>query len=214
MKTNKLIDDLVKKNKPVQPIYKPYIRTLIWLGVVVVCFAVGIILYGPRHDLSTAIMMPVFYLEAFVLLIGGLCSSFATFQLAQPCDTIRKRTLFLLAFASAILIISKSTCVYFAGLDGIWDYFTPTPGARIVSFNLLFIAVPAVALYLLLRRSAPVRLAWTGGTALMAIGSFTALGCKFICPIDAPGYFVVWHYMPIVILVAIGITTGRRLLRW
>jgi hypothetical protein len=65
----------------------------------------------------------------------------------------------------------------------------------------------------MLRRSAPLRLSWTGALAMVAALSGGALAIQFICPVDAASHALLGHLGPVVALAVLGAWAGRALVR-
>ena len=214
METDQLVNELVKKSSPVKPMRPPWVRALLWLFVLLCIVTAGISLYGARADLGEAMLHPLFITEASALLISGLCATFATFQLSVPRETISKRTLLLLLAAVLLLLASQFNCMRLTDLETVKEALRSGHRLKVFISGLAFISLPAILLYFIIRRGAPTRLPWIGGSAALALTSFSSLSCKFICPIDDPGYLLVWHYFPIFMLTVIGLTLGRRLFKW
>ena len=77
---------------------------------------------------------------------------------------------------------------------------------------LLISLVPAWLLVVMVRRAAPLSLAWTGALAAMAALSTGAVAIQFICPLTDPGHALLGHFAPVIFLGAIGALRARRFL--
>ncbi len=213
--TSLLIDDLVQKSRPVKPVKCPNTRSFLWIFMVIIFITIGVSFHGARHDFDEAIMNPLFLMQAGAMLISGIIATIATFDLSIPREKIRTRTCVFLGLSSSVVLASQIHCfVMSGGISGLVDYFFHMIGFQVLLKGLSFIAIPAIALFWVIRKSAPTHLPWAAGAALLAIASFFSLSCKFICPINEPGYLFMWQYVPIVIFVCLGVALGRRLLRW
>ena len=75
--------------------------------------------------------------------------------------------------------------------------------------------VPGVALFVLVRRAAPLHAAWAGLLAILATAAVGVLGANVICPIDRPLHLFLWHVAPLVVaFAALGAGLGTWLIRW
>jgi len=75
-------------------------------------------------------------------------------------------------------------------------------------------ALPGIWLFDMLRRAAPLEARYTGVFAALGALACGALGTQFVCPIDAPGRQLLWHFVPVIVLASLGLAMGARLSRW
>ena len=74
--------------------------------------------------------------------------------------------------------------------------------------------MPGIALFMMVRRAAPLRAAWAGLLAVLATAAVGVLGANVICPNDRPLHMLLWHVAPLMLFAAIGAALGTWLLRW
>jgi hypothetical protein len=74
--------------------------------------------------------------------------------------------------------------------------------------------VPGWMLFVMLRRAAPLRRAWSAALATLAAVSLAAVATQLICPIDDPAHQLVGHLLPVVVFSVWGAIVGRRWLNW
>jgi hypothetical protein len=75
-------------------------------------------------------------------------------------------------------------------------------------------AAPGVALFIMVRKAAPLRAGWAGLLAVLATAAVGVLGANTICPNDRPLHMLLWHVAPLMLFAAIGAGLGTWLLRW
>ena len=73
-------------------------------------------------------------------------------------------------------------------------------------------AIPGFALFLMVRRAAPIRAAWAGLLAILATTAVGVLGANVICPNDRPLHMLLWHVAPLVVFAGGGAALGSWLL--
>jgi hypothetical protein len=71
-----------------------------------------------------------------------------------------------------------------------------------------------LALFVMLRRAAPLRGAWSAALATLAAVALGAVATQFICPLDDPAHQLVGHVLPVAFLAVFGAIAGRRSLNW
>lgn len=75
-------------------------------------------------------------------------------------------------------------------------------------------AVASACMFFVVRGAAPTRLSWAG---LWSAASMSCVGAFFmhlVCPHDNPLHLLVWHFLPIAVLMAVGAVLGSKVLRW
>lgn len=214
MKTDDLINQLGTQAKPVKPLRSPLMRTMIWLFVLSICMVTGIVMTGLRHDFMDMLMHPIFILEMVSLLIAGICAVIATFQLSVPCEKVSPVTWALLGISSTLLLTRMAICFIYATPEGFDTYFNSAVGLPIILEALAMSLIPAIILFWLIKKGAPVRSGLTAVAGLLTLASFAAMGCRSICPMNDPAYIVVWQGLPFMVLIILGLFIGRSALRW
>jgi hypothetical protein len=208
MKTDDLIAELSRRATPVRPLPSPAIRVLVWSLVALGSAAAGILVFGARPDLAMAIQDRVFLATALLALGASILAAAAALVLAIPgaerSPAVRG---FALSFVTLWMFALVASIVRAGhGLTG--DAHWPICFIRVVGIGLL----PAVALFVMLRRSAPLRLAWTSGLAAVAAMAIGAVAVQVICPINDSGHALLGHLGPVLTLGGAGAATARRLL--
>lgn len=214
MKTDDLINQLGEQAKPVKPLRSPLMRAMLWLFMLGICMLIGIVIVGLRPDFYDMMMHPVFILEMVSLLIAGIFAIIATFQLSIPCEKVYPSTWALLGVSSLLLFTRMVICFIYATPEGIAAYASSLIGMPVIGKSLVISALPAGVLFWLIKKGAPVRIGLTAIAALLALASFAAMGCRSICPMNDPAYIFIWHGLPLMILIIIGLLVGRSALRW
>jgi hypothetical protein len=74
--------------------------------------------------------------------------------------------------------------------------------------------VPSWVLFVMLRRAAPLRRAWSAAFATLAAVALAAVATQVICPLDDPAHQLVGHLLPVALLSLSGTIVGRRWLNW
>jgi len=213
VKTEELIVALARDGHPVRPLARPSLRLARWAAVMIPITAVAAIGIGLRPDVSAAITQPAF-IGIFALTIAtALISAASALVLSIPGAerSIVQRTLPLLTgglWALALVVL----------LTG-----GGNPVPRLVAWPLHWLCVieitalgivPALALFIMLRRAAPLRRYWSGALAVLAAVAIGAATTQLICPIDDPAHQLVGHFLPVVVLSMLGALSGRRYLSW
>jgi hypothetical protein len=181
--------------------------------VAVPATTLGVIVIGPRADVSTAVQEPAFVALAVATLVTGLLSAAAAFVLSVPGaerSPVQRAMPLVAAGAWVLLLIVLLTI---SGDPARRVLALPVHGLCLIEIAGLGI-VPGRALFTMLRRAAPLRRAWSAALATLASLALGAAATQFLCPIDDPAHQLVGHVLPVAALSVWGAIVGRRWLNW
>jgi hypothetical protein len=178
-------------------------------------FVVAAILFmlslGPREDIAAAATTVRFLLKPALMLALAAATGLLALRLvqpgtpAQPLALVAVIVLLLVAVAAELALVPSSD----------WAARLIGTNAQIclTSIPLLSIAPLAAVLYAL-RRGAPTRPALTGAMAGLLAGGIGAALYATHCTDDSPLFVAVWYSLAIALVVIIGASLGKYLLRW
>lgn len=206
MKRDDLIRNLTKEGEVTKVLSPPFSRFFRWLFIVFFCLSVGVLFFGLRDDLETAITHPSFLIHGVLTLILGLASSLSAFLLSVPGYHGRKILLFPFS-TLALFFLYFLYSIYFLELDSF------RLGWGCIRDILVLAFVPGAILFFLLRRAAVLDGWKTGFFAFLGLGAIGSFGTQFICHNDGVLHTLIWHYLPVVILGIFGSYLGRKIFR-
>ena len=213
MRTDELIVQLARAAGPVRPLPGPSVRLARWTAAAVSMTALGVIVIGPRADVLTAIYQPTFVALAVATLGTALLSAAGAFVLSVPGieRSPLQRAVPLLAGGvwALVLVVLLTT-----GGNPVQRILAlPFHWACVIEIVGLSI-VPSWVLFVMLRRAAPLRRAWSAAFATLAAVALAAVATQVICPLDDPAHQLVGHLLPVALLSLSGTIVGRRWLNW
>jgi len=213
VRTDELIVQLARAAGPVRPLPGPSVRLARWTAAAAAMTALGVIVIGPRADVLTAIYQPTFVALAVATLGTALLSAAGAFVLSVPGieRSPLQRAVPLLAGGvwALVLVVLLTT-----GGDPVQRILAlPFHWACVIEIVGLSI-VPSWVLFVMLRRAAPLRRAWSAAFATLAAVALAAVATQVICPLDDPAHQLVGHLLPVALLSLSGTIVGRRWLNW
>jgi hypothetical protein len=213
VRTDELIVQLAREAGPVQPLAPPSVRLARWTAAAVPMSALGVIAFGPRGDVLTAIHQPVFVGLAVASLVTALLSAAGAFVLSVPGAerSPLQRVMPLVAGSLWALVLVVLLITGGDPVRRVLDF--PLHPACVIEIAAVGV-VPGWALFAMLRRAAPLRRAWSAGLATLAAVALGAVATQFICPLDDPAHQLVGHVLPVAFLAVFGAIAGRRSLNW
>jgi hypothetical protein len=81
-------------------------------------------------------------------------------------------------------------------------------------FILIFGVCSATWMALTVRKAAPVSLVETGAWSAALAASASVMYMHLVCRHDTMSHIIIWHMVPAVILISLGVVTARKVLAW
>jgi hypothetical protein len=181
--------------------------------VAIVMAGLAILAIGPRHDVRFAIQTPAFLAVAVATALTGLLAGISALVLSVPGEE-RSPLQRSVPIAAGMLWV---------GLLAGELARAEAPVARVLAMPIhwpcvaeiaLVAFVPGWMLFGMLRRAAPLHLAWSAALASLASVGVGAVAAQVICPLNDPAHHLVGHVLPVVVFSAVGALAGRSGLGW
>ena len=213
MRTEDLIQELARDTQPVTRLQPVARRLLGWVVLAAVSFGVVLFLMGVRRDLGDGSDRADFAFEAALLIVTALSAAVGALVISVPgaerSPVVRWAPVIAAAasitWAVGELVYAASVGAPTGRLTFAWHCVWKTTAVG---------AVPGIALFLMVRRAAPMHAAWAGMLAVLATAAVGVLGANTICPNDRPLHMLLWHVAPLMLFAAIGSALGTWLLKW
>lgn len=206
--TDKLIDALSHDLKAVTPLPRPWLRTLRWLGVLTPYCAIAVVLLHFIGKLPSPLVDSQFLLEQGFAILTGITAAMAAFASTIP-GRGRSYLAWPLVPLFGWLAVLGQAC------------FRNSSGGISLQHNLLclpFIIIlgtpPAIILWMMLRRGAPLTPSRTAALGALAAAGFGNFCVRFVHAEDVSLMLIVWHMGGILLLTAATSASGRFLLNW
>jgi hypothetical protein len=210
-----VIAHLARDGRRVAPLPSPLARWRAWTLRAAIIATIVTLALGVRHDLPSRAHDTRFLLAATVTGLLALTAAGIAFMHSVPGalrgrSRVARVTPLIAAIAWAGLL-----WIRLAALGDPLTQIAATPRHPACVYLILTIsALPGVLLFGMLRRAAPLDPYWTGMFAALGALALGALGTQFVCPIDAPGHHLLWHFVPVIVLTFVGLGLGSHLSRW
>jgi hypothetical protein len=208
---HELVSQLTADLEPVKRPSPPGARWVAWLALAAVVVAcAGAI--GLRTDVRAVLGRRIFLLEVAALFVGGASAAMAAFWAAVPGrGGSRVACLVAIAFGTAAAALLP------------WN--SPGPSVSIPLFVAhgircticvaLFGGLPWLALFVALRRGAPLAGRAAGAYAGVAAFLIGAAAVRIACPIDDPIHVFTAHFLPVALWSYVSAAAGSAwLTRW
>ena len=213
MRTDELIQQLAGDLEPVRPLRPIAVRVAAWLALAAGSLAMVMFLMGVRRELGDASDRADFAVEALLLLVTALSAATGALVISVPGAERSRLVRWLPLIAAIGCVVWAAGELVFAAATG------ATTGRLTFAWHCVYkttsvAAVPGVALFLMVRRAAPMHAVWAGVLSVLATTAVGVLGANIICPNDRPLHMLLWHVTPLILFAALGGWLGSRLLRW
>lgn len=212
MNTERLIDALVAQGAQ-KPLPHPFKQTLFLLGGTMVWLVFLLIFQGIRYDIWNKLSDPNYDLEIGLLLLMATSSSLAGLCMSRP-DCHQMPWIRFVPFGFLILwgvaSVSGASDISWVGI-----FHTITLCQFSCAWHILmFSAPPGIAIFLIIRKGAPIQCKFTGSIAILSVTALGYLCMRLVESNDNTLHLVIWHVLPIVIMCMVGMIAGKYLLRW
>jgi hypothetical protein len=208
-----VIARLARDGVPVTPLPSPLARWGLWALKAAAAAGIVTIVIGVRPDLALHVREARFVLAATFTSLLALTAAGNAFVLSVPGASLNRAARVIppiAAIAWGILLWLRMSAIG----DPFAEIVATPRHPACVLFILTISALPGIWLFDMLRRAAPLEARWTGVFAALAALGCGALGTQFVCPIDAPGHQLLWHFVPVIVLTSLGLALATRLARW
>jgi hypothetical protein len=206
---SRLIGDLSADLKPVRRLPPPWLRALIWLGVVLV---VGLLLVATRTLLPALGIIgndPFMLPGAYASLATAILAAIAAFELSLP-DRSDAWILLPLPPLVVWIVLNGLGCLATLAIPGT----ETSPFQFMVCFSLILgISIPlTAAMIVMLRRTRPLRPLRVGILGGLAASAAAATLLILIHPHDSAVLDLAAHCVAVAVIVGLNVLLGGRLL--
>ncbi|MCB0354464.1 MAG: DUF1109 domain-containing protein [Bdellovibrionales bacterium] len=210
--TKKLIEDLAGDTESLTPAPPVRARFFAWMAISCICLSVGVVFAHPRRDLQELITDPMFLVEAISIISTALFAGLTALILSVPGLSFGKaKRAFLWSVIGWVISFTIAVSYRISFSPQNMQHFTH--GFLCSRTLILFSLVPAVALFGLVRIASPQQMYAAGFFLLLSAGLIGTLGVELTCPSDDFLHIVIFHFLPPVVLGAVGMVVGRRFLQ-
>ncbi len=209
--TQQLTRSLVTGLTPVQPLPGPWVRAAAWcaISMLVVCaiaFVVASTTAAGAHADRRIVV------QQLAALATGFTAAAAAFATTVPGYRRWIVVLPLVPLAVWLGDLGQS-CLQDALASG------PSSSSLVehwgcVPATMLFGAIPASAIVIMLRRGAPLTPGLTTLLAAVAASGLANVGVRFVHATDASIVVLAWHVTALLVISALSATAGRSLFNW
>lgn len=212
METDELIRRLSEECHPVRPLSHPVWRAVIWFAFSVVYILMVVVVMGLRPDIGARLADWRFSSEIGAALLTSLMAAAAALCAGCPGRPLWERFAPLPFLALWLGLLG----------EGCWtDWKTVGPGALAVRQDLICLPMifaislfPAIAIFLLIRRGAPLAPVPITGAAALAAAALAAAALRLAHIEDASIMVLVWQFGSVLVLTSVETLFGRSYIRW
>jgi hypothetical protein len=179
-----------------------------WAGILIPYGAIAILLLHFIGKLPLPAVNSQFLLEQGFALLTGITAAMAAFASVVPGKSKSYLTWPLIPMAGWLLTLGEAC--FRNSAEGI----SLQHNLLCLPFILILGTPPAVILWMMLRRGAPLTPSWTAALGALAAAGFGNFCVRLVHAEDVSLMLIVWHIGGIFLLTALTSIAGRRLLNW
>ena len=175
--------------------------------------AMAMAIWGPRHDLASAVASMHFWMKAGYALALAAAGALALERLGRPGE--RAPIGMALAALAALAVLALALRELAALPREAWMPSLKGHSWRVCSLRIAAVSLPGfLAALWALRRMAPTRPRLAGAAAGLMAGGLGAAAYGLACNETAASFLASWYSLGVLAWAAIGALLGPRLLRW
>ena len=206
--TEDLITELSAGLSPVSRLKPPFLRALGWILLATALIVVLAWLRGLRADIADRIQDPAYLVQLAGAWLTGVAATLAAFEVSLP-DRRRSWLLLPLPFAGLWLTGFAYGCLA--------DWIAIPAGAPVMADSvrcletLIMASLPlGLVLWLMLRRSRPLRPSATAWVGALVVAAFADTAHLLIHVVQASSLVLVINLVPVTIILLVGGLLGRH----
>jgi hypothetical protein len=206
--TDELITSLSTGLAPVGRLKPPGLRALGWILLATAVIALLVLLRGLRADIAASVADPAYPIQLAGAWLTGAAATFAAFEVSLPD---RRRGWLLLPLPFAALWLSG----FAYGCLG--DWIAIPQGAPVMEDSIRCLETLIMAslglglvLWIMLRRSRPLRPGATAWAGALAVAGFADTAHLLIHVVQASSLVLVINLVPVALILLLGSLLGRR----
>lgn len=209
--TDDLITALSGELTPVKRLRPPYVRALGWILLAALVILLLAMMRGLRADMATELQDPSYYVQVGAAWLTGATATLAAFEISLPD---RARAWMLLPLPSVALWL------YGFGYGCLAHWIAIPSGAPVMHDSvrcletIIMASVPlALVMWLMLRRTKPLRPGGTAWLGALAVAGFADTAHLLLHVVEASALVLVINLVPISLIILAGGLFGRQSLR-
>lgn len=212
MRSEELIQSLAADATPVRRLPHPAWRMATWMAISLAFVAGFVWVVGLRADLTEKLNDTTFLIELAAALLTSMMAAAAAFCSSCPGRPVWER------FAPFPFM-----ALWLASLgEGCWHQWEIAgPAGLVLQVDLVCFEgilagsiLPAILIFLMVRRGAPIAPMSTFGLATLAATALAAAALRLFHAQDASVMLLVWQLGTVALLASVGFSVGRFFLRW
>lgn len=209
-RTDDLIDTLSVGLRPVRRLAPPFLRALAWIVFATVVIVAIALWRGLRADIQEQLAQPAYWVQVIGAWLTGATATLAAFEISLP-DRSR--------LWGALPLPAAALWLYGFAFGCLAHWIAIPTGAPVIEDSerclttIVVATIPlSLALWLMLRRSRPLRPAGTAWIAALAVAAFADVAHLLLHVVQASALVLVINLIPVGIILALGgLAGGRRL---
>ena len=206
--TDDLIDSLSVGLEPVRRLRPPFLRALGWIAFATAVIVLLTLWRGLRADMQAQLSEPAYWVQVIGAWLTGATATLAAFEISLP-DRSR--------LWGALPLPAAALWLYGFAFGCLAHWIAIPSGAPIVEDSerclttIVMATIPlSLALWMMLRRSRPLRPAGTAWSGALAVAAFADTAHLLLHVVQASALVLVINLIPVGIIIVLGGLAGRR----
>ncbi len=205
--SNEFIHNLAKEGLK-KPISGPYFMATKWLLVMAAYFISLALFYGFREDILQKLTQEFFLIEIIFIFLTIIISTIAASFAALP-DLNQKPSIKFLPFIPFVIL----TAILFYALLNFktlsWSDCLKSGHKECFLHLIFFSIIPVLFIFWQIKKAAPLKFYLVGAFSGLGVASFSYLLFRLIEKSDEPELLLMWHFLPVALIMAFCAILGK-----
>lgn len=211
--TEELIDILVSRMRPVQPLRSPALRVAAWVAICALWVTLVVLAMGLRSDLHARLDDGRWLIEQAAAAATAIAAAHAALGLGVPGRGRQWERVVPLALLAAWLGALGHGCFAVSHAQGprglvLQSDWRCLPGVAVVGL------VPGFAIVRMISRGVPLAPVWTAALGALASAAMGEVGLQFFHRVDSSLMVLIWQGGAVLGVTLLGACFGSHRLRW
>ncbi|MFZ4712148.1 MAG: NrsF family protein [Bacteriovoracaceae bacterium] len=162
----------------------------------------------PENPLNVEFIMQALFW--FTLSVAG---AFLTYLSSLPMEKTKGLSLFCKVVVSVlVLFVLFQTSIENLSTDFVQELNVQQGPCGI--FILIMSSIWTFSLFATIKKAAPINLALTGASLALSTGAATSMLIHFFCRHETSSHMVLWHFLPLTLVIFASWKNSSKFLRW
>lgn len=211
-KIDNLIGNLADNAAPVKPLKSPLLRAMGWIAIAII-YTTTLVMYLGFRDNVLILLEDSFYLSEVIFAFAIAVTGFIAASYLSVPDSYQKPYIRWIPIIPFTLLTSLLLALLVNPVTG-ENVATNDNTFECAIDMAVFSIFPLIMTFYVIKKAATTKRYWSGMVAGLASASVSYIALRLIEANDVIEHIVFWHFVPMLIIVALTTLLSKFILKW